>query len=161
MLLALIFSCIQDISSPYLGECAVYPKGRYDYGQIGIGDCISGPTELQFMTDSDGDWHLLLTNSNPYLSFDGGSLMSIPYANINLDTGKNIVTDLDVNTFPLPSFAGPISLAKNNELALVGVRYSGDNRTREASDDVYLFNVQNPAEPELTTQEKILSLIHI
>ncbi|MEC8276264.1 MAG: hypothetical protein VXZ96_00135 [Myxococcota bacterium] len=155
MLLVFLLSCIQDISSPYLGECAVYPKDRYDYGQIGIGDCISGPTELQFMTDEEGAWHLLLTNSNPYLSFDGGSLMSIPYANIDFESGKNIITDLGVSAFPLPSFAGPISLARDNELALVGVRYSNDYRTREASDDVYLFDVQNPSEPQLTPQEKI------
>ena len=76
---------------------------------------------------------------NPYLSFDGGSLMSIPYANINLDMGKNIVTDLDVNTF-LPRFGGPFADEQRTGIGWGSLFWS--NRTRKASDDVYLFNVQ-------------------
>jgi predicted GH43/DUF377 family glycosyl hydrolase len=147
MILFLVISCIQDISSPYLGDCAEYPNGRYDYGQIGIGDCISGPTEMAFLEDDNGDWHLLLTNANSYLNFDGGSLMSIPYDNIDLEVGQNIISDLSPTTLPLPNFSGPISFAKDNSLALVGVRYSEDARTREAEDKVHLFDVQNPASP--------------
>ena len=55
----------------------MYPDSQYEFGQIGIGTCIAGPNNLRFMGEGE-DTRLLVTNANPYLTFDGGSLFSIP-----------------------------------------------------------------------------------
>ena len=84
--------CIKLSPYPDVGECAVYPDGQYEFGQIGIGTCIAGPNQLRFMGEGE-DTRLLVTNANPYLTFDGGSLLSIPWTNI--DTG-----DVTIEMYP-------------------------------------------------------------
>jgi predicted GH43/DUF377 family glycosyl hydrolase/DNA-binding beta-propeller fold protein YncE len=145
LLLTLLTGCIQDAPLPDLGACADYPEGIYEYGEIGIGTCLAGPTELAVVEDDAGAWTILVTNANPYQLFTGGSLLTIPWDNIDLSTGRNVVSDLSPVALDMPDFAGPLAIT--DDLAMVGVRYSEDARTRVASDEVYLVDVSDPAAP--------------
>jgi DNA-binding beta-propeller fold protein YncE/predicted GH43/DUF377 family glycosyl hydrolase len=147
LLVLIAAGCTQQQPLPYVGECAVYPDGTYEFGQIGIGRCLAGPTELAFAGDPD-DPTLLVTNANPYADFTGGSLLAIPYSQLDLAAGRNLVTDIDTAALDLPSFAGALSLA--GDLALVGVRLSEDGRTRETPDDLWLVDVSTPGAPRLS-----------
>ena len=146
LLLLSLLGCVVDAPLPDLGPCADYPDGVYEYGEIGIGSCLSGPTEIRFAEDDSGALTLLVTNANPYLNFTGGSLLAIPWDSIDLTTGRNVVTDLPVTVNNLPSFAGPLSIV-DDDLAMVGVRFSEDGRTRVYDDAVHLFDISDPAAP--------------
>jgi predicted GH43/DUF377 family glycosyl hydrolase len=147
--LLLIVGCVRDASLPFVGECAEYPDTVYTQGQIGIGSCIAGPTSLRFVGDEDQPI-LLVGNANPYLIFDGGSLLAIPWANVDLLTERNLVHTLDPSAIDVPNFASP--LAVHNELGLMGIRYSEDARTRVHDDSVWLFDLSDPAAPRLSTR---------
>lgn len=145
LLLTLLTGCIREAPLPDLGDCAKPPEGIYEYGEIGIGTCIAGPTELAIVEDDAGGWTLLATNANPYQLFTGGSLLAIPWDNIDLSSGRNIVSDLEPTALDMPDFAGPLAIT--DDLAMVGVRYSEGARTRVASDEVHLIDVSDPASP--------------
>lgn len=147
LLLLSLVGCIVEAPLPELGDCAVYPDGIYDYGEIGIGTCLSGPTELRFVEDDSGDWTMLVTNANPNLNFTGGSLLAIPWSEIDLSTGRNVISEMDVVAQDLGSFAGPLSIVDSQDLAMVGVRFSEGARTRIYDDHVHLFDVSIPADP--------------
>ena len=140
-LLTLLIGCIQDASLPYVGNCTTAPSGVYEYGQIPPGNCLSGPVELHFEEDLNGDPVLLVTNSNPYQVFDNGSLLSIPWSAVDLGTSRNPVMDIDSEALELPSFAA--GLARSGDLGLVTLRLSEDARTREDHDDVLLIDLSN------------------
>jgi hypothetical protein len=143
MLFLLFLACRIPSSSPYLGECAEYPEGVYDYGQIGIGSCLAGAAEMTFQQNQEGKEFLLLTNSNPYVLFSGGSFMSIAWNNIDLTSSINYIQDLEVNTLQMPNFNGPIAITEDN-IALLGVRHSEDARARVHDDNVYIVDVSDP-----------------
>ena len=63
LLLTLAMACLVESKPPYLGECAEYPDQSYDYGDLGIGSCLAGPTSLQWADDNT----LVVTNANPFL----------------------------------------------------------------------------------------------
>ena len=101
----LLFSgCIRISNLPDVGECAQYPDGTYEYGKIDIGLCLSGPNSMQFVGEDD-NLTLLVGNANPYRLFTGGSLLSIPWSNIDLGDEHNEVHTLDPFALALPSFA--------------------------------------------------------
>ncbi len=131
-----------------MGDCAAYPDGVYEYGQIGIGDCLSGPTSLAFVDPDDPV--LLVTNANPYAVFDGGSLLAIPWSEIDLSAGRNLVDELSPRHVDLPSYAGALAIV--GDLALVGDRFSEDARTRTDDDEVWLVDLSTPTEPVFGTQ---------
>jgi predicted GH43/DUF377 family glycosyl hydrolase len=147
LLLLSLYGCVVEAPLPYLGDCASYPEGIYEYGQIDIGTCLSGPTELRFAEDADGNRTLLVTNANPYLNFTGGSLLAIPWDEVDLTSGRNVISEMAVTANPLGSFAGPIALADEDQLALVGVRFSEGARTRVYDDRVHLFDITDPMSP--------------
>ena len=53
MFFLLLFGCVEDLVLPFTGDCSNIPDGMYEYGQIGIGTCLAGPTKLQFIERSD------------------------------------------------------------------------------------------------------------
>jgi DNA-binding beta-propeller fold protein YncE len=149
VLLALLAAgCMRQQPLPFVGDCAVYPDGTYEYGQIGIGRCLSGPTDLAFAGDPD-DPTLLVTNANPFVDFTGGSLLAIPWNQIDRSVGRNIVSELDSAAVDLPSFAG--ALAVSGDVGVVGVRLSEDARTRTAPDELWLIDLSAPGAPSLST----------
>jgi DNA-binding beta-propeller fold protein YncE/predicted GH43/DUF377 family glycosyl hydrolase len=148
LLVSILSACVKNQGLPFVGDCAAYPDGIYEYGQIGIGDCLSGPTGLAFVDPDDPV--LIVTNSNPYATFDGGSLLALRWSEIDLDVGKNLVDELSPRHVDLPSYAGALALA--GDLALVGSRFSDDARTRTDDDDLWLVDLSTPAEPTFGTR---------
>lgn len=144
---ASLAGCKRDAPLPYVGDCADYPKDVYDFGEIGIGTCLSGSTEVTFTDDEDGNPILVVTNANTYQNFTGGSLLTIPWSGINLDTPRNLVHETGAAAVDLPDFAG--GLAIQGDLALVTVRLSEDSRVRQHWDDVWLVDLADPTAPTL------------
>lgn len=147
LLPALVGGCVQDLPLPDLGDCADYPDGVYEYGQIGIGTCLAGPVELHFTEDEAGEPILLVTNANPYQLFTGGSLLAIPWAGVNETSGRNLISDLTEpsSAHPLPDFGA--GFAQHEDLGLVTVRLSEGSRVRQTFDDVYLLDMTDPRAP--------------
>ena len=143
-----LLGCTISKPLPFLGECANYPSDGYDYGTIEIGRCLSGVTDIHVL---DGDEpRLLLVNSNPYVNFADGSLLSIAWNSIDLTTPINYSHDLESTPFALPSFASKMVITPENT-GLVSVRYSEDSRTRTDEDHVYLVNLSDAANPVAST----------
>ena len=142
LLLPLLAGCLRDAPLPFVGDCAVYPDRTYDYGEIGIGTCLSGPVEMAFVERDDGGHSLLVTNANPYITFSGGSLLSLDWESVDLEAGRNLVTDLAPSALDLPDFAA--GLAIDGTLALVTTRLSEEARTRAWYDPVYTVDLTDP-----------------
>jgi predicted GH43/DUF377 family glycosyl hydrolase len=142
--LLLSSGCIRISNLPDLGECADYPAGTYEYGQIDIGLCISGPNSMRFVGEDD-QLTLLVTNSNPYRLFSGGSLLAIPWANVDLGDETNEIHTLAPYALELPNFAA--GLAINGDMGLIGIRESEDARTRVWDDSVLLLDLNDPEAP--------------
>ncbi len=148
ILLLALWGCIESAPLPDLGACAVYPEGIYEYGQVGIGTCLAGPSSVSWV----GDGSLLaVTNANPFLDFAGGSVLVFDFDDVDLSAGKNLVSDLDANALDMPTFTGAATWAEPYGTLLVTNRYSGDGRTREATDSVYFVNINATGQPSLAT----------
>jgi len=149
--LAMLTGCLQGMPLPFVGDCAVYSDGTYDYGQIGIGSCIAGPEDLQLVSN-DGDPVLLVSNSDHLHTFTSGSLLAIPWDQVDLEQGRNLVSDLDPDAMELPDYAAGIALWDENadgqgDLALVASRYSEEGRTRVYPDQVWMADVTDARHP--------------
>ena len=131
----MLAGCIQKSPLPDVGPCAVYPEGIYEYGQIGIGTCLAGPTDLQFLSDG----RLAITNGNPWLDFTGGSLLLVDTAALEVAAGaggRTLVSDLGAQALDLPTFSGPMGYVPDQEMLLVAGRFSEGGRTRSIKDHV-------------------------
>ena len=84
MIFLFLISCVQDLTSPFLGDCAQYPEYTYDYGQVGIGTCLSGPADMMFV-QNNGSTKLVVSNANPYLNFESGSVLLLDWDALSLD----------------------------------------------------------------------------
>lgn len=146
MIVLLYQACVQDAPVPYVGACADYPDGVYEYGEIGIGTCLAGPSDLRMLSDGHT---VALTNANPWLNFSGGSLWTLDLDALDLGAGRNLVSELGsaVGAMDLPNFAGSLAYVEEQELLLVANRLSEDARTREADDEVWFVDVSDPASP--------------
>ena len=145
ILLLALFACIKTDELPYLGPCAEYPEGVYEYGEIGIGTCLAAPASLTWVGDSGTT--LAVANTNAFRDFQSGSVLTIDFANIDLALGRNVVSDLDPHALELPNFSGSASYAAAYETLLVASRDSEGERTREATDAVYFVDLSNPTSP--------------
>ena len=146
-----LLGCTISKPLPNLGDCASYPAEGYDYGTIEIGTCISGATDLAFRETDDGTWYLLTSNANPYVNFADGSLLSIAWDSIDTSIPVDYSHNLTSTPLPLPSFASNMAFT-NDDIAMIGVRYSEDSRTRTDNDDLYLVDVSDPSTPVLSTR---------
>jgi DNA-binding beta-propeller fold protein YncE len=146
LLTLVLAGCVESAPLPDVGACAVYPDGIYEFGQLGVGTCLAGPSALQFL---DNGAVLAITNANPFLDFTGGSLLSLDLNLLDEGLGRNLVTDLAPSAVGLPSFAGATAYAEPYAMLLVTGRLSDGARTREATDVVRFVNVANPRLPSL------------
>jgi len=105
---------------------------------------------MRFTETSDADPVLLITNANPFLLFEGGSMLAIPWDQVDLTVGENLISDLNARAFDLPSFAAGFDLA--DATGLVSVRLSEDARIRQHEDSVYLIDLSDPMDPVASTR---------
>ena len=145
-LLTLMLSsgCLRVATLPDVGDCAEYGEGTYEYGQIDIGTCIAGPNSLQFVGE-DENLTLLVSNANPYRLFTGGSLLAVPWSNIDLGDQYNEIDTLDPKALDLPNFVA--GLAIDQDVGLIGIRESKKARTRVWDDSVLLLDLTEPRTP--------------
>ena len=104
--------CIVDAErGPDLGACAEVPDGVYSWGDVGIGSCIAGPTDVRFVTQ-DGTTYLAVSNADPYRSFRTGSVLLVDYDAVRLDVPKNYLHELPTYALAIDDDdddAGPVS----------------------------------------------------
>jgi DNA-binding beta-propeller fold protein YncE len=158
LLLALLPACVRTVPlGPDPGECAVVPEsGSYAWGQIGIGNCLAGPADVQFV-EQDGKTWLAVTNSDPYRSFGTGSLLMIDWDSIDFSVGKNLLPDpdgssdtsLDAHALVLDLFAGDVGWLPDRDLAIVPTRLSEASDTRVHLDRAQVVDLAEPDDPTL------------
>ncbi len=160
LLLTLAMACLVESKPPYLGECAEYPDQSYDYGDLGIGSCLAGPTSLQWADDNT----LVVTNANPFLDYTGGSVLSVDVDAVLEEAAKHVdrrvsivpdvhvTSDLAIQTVlddgsltraSLPGYSilvpgGPGA----DSMLLVPNRLSPEARGRQGFDRVHIVGVE-------------------
>jgi DNA-binding beta-propeller fold protein YncE/predicted GH43/DUF377 family glycosyl hydrolase len=149
-LISPLLGCLVEQPSPFVGDCAVYPDGVYEYGQIGIGTCLATPSDLRFL-ERDGTLYLAVSNANAFRDFDSGSVTFIDWSSLDLASQRNLVSELEAHAVVLPHFPGTLAEIPQRELMAVPVRFSADANTREVFDDVHFLDVSQPLDASLAS----------
>ena len=134
LILLSLLACIESAPLPYVGDCADYPDGIYDFGQIGIGRCLSGPVSMDWSEDGS---RLIVANANPFLDFTGGSLLSLDIAGLPMDGGISLTHEVADSALDMPSFPGDVEPVPGEDLLLVTNRFTEGARTRVGEDALY------------------------
>ncbi len=145
--------CIVDQSLPDLGECAdTAGLDVYEYGQVGIGTCLAGPTDMKVLPhpDQGDDFYLLVSNTNFERNFDAGSLLAIPFSGLDMGMETNYMHQVGAVALPIESFPGGFDMDSSGEFALISDRQA-DKLMGELTDRVYPVDLRGLAldEPEL------------
>lgn len=145
-------SCIESRPlGPDVGACANIPDVAYGYGEPGIGTCLAGPSDLQFVT-VNGQTRLLVSNADPYWTYSSGSILSIDWSSIDFATAG---LRLEMHEVPASAitwdedrFFGQIGVVSGRSdgatLALVGSRFSQDSTTSDVDDQVRVLDLSDP-----------------
>ena len=141
----MLMGCATDAPLPFVGDCAAYPDGVYNFGEIGIGTCLAGPSDLVFTDDADGQPVLMVVNANPYKVFETGSLLSIPWSAIDAVQGEVMVDELPTGQMLLPDFSAGLGML--GDVGLVAVRLSEGALVRQNFDEVRLLDLADPMAP--------------
>ncbi len=140
-----VSGCLIDIGrGPDVGDCADLPEGTYTYGEIGIGTCLAGPTDVQFI-EADGTTWLAVTNADPYRTFSSGSVLWIDFDSIDLNLPHNRMSTLAAHAVATDPFVGSMGYLPDRELMMVTSRYSPDAIASVAADKVLVFDAADPA----------------
>jgi DNA-binding beta-propeller fold protein YncE len=141
-------ACVQDVGPPDLGSCAVPAERGSSYGEIGIGSCLSGPSDLQFF-EQDGRAYLAVVNANPFLDFETGNLIVVDWASVDASVDRNAIGDLDVASLPIAGLPNGLALIERTDgrVALVSDRFSEGSLTTNADDRVHLIDLSDPTAP--------------
>ena len=155
-ILGISHGCVVSKPLPFLGECAdTQGLDVYEYGQVGIGTCLSGPTNLAIWQDPDGvvEPHLLVVNSNFEYNFRDGSLLAIPLSAIDTDRDTNYLHELGATAMSLPTFPAGLDVTADGAYALVSARTS-DKLMGERTDRVYVAALDGLADGQLLSADR-------
>lgn len=142
--LLVLASCVSTVPlGPVLGACADIPDGVYTYGQIGIGTCLAGPADAQFVV-RDGNTWLTLTNADPFRNFTSGSLLSIDMTNVDRSQERYRIDELDAAALRMESFVGRFGLDASTTRAVVASRLSDGSYLRSTDDKVWMVDLTDP-----------------
>ena len=130
---------------PDVGDCAVYPDGVYEYGQIGIGTCLAAPADI-IALDEPGKFAIV--NANAWGDYTGGSVSIIDLANVDEALGRQTMTEIGAIAVDLPTFSGAAAMTDDRILAVTN-RLSEGARTRESTDDVWFVDLSDATAPAL------------
>jgi DNA-binding beta-propeller fold protein YncE len=143
----LLSACVVDVGpGPFVGDCADYPDHTYTFGEIGIGTCLAGPTDLRFVSQDDQTL-MLVTNADPYHNFSGGSFLVMDWDSVDLTADRNLMSDLTVSSLDTEHYVGQIGPIMSRRLALVSGRLSEGARTRDHDDRVHVIDIADPSNP--------------
>ncbi len=148
--------CVIDDPLPDLGACAdTYGQDIFEYGQVGIGTCLAGPTDIRIVPhpDDPDDFFLLVTNSNFEVNFAEGSLLAIPYSGIDPSRETNYLHEVGAIALPVPEFPAASALSTDGRYALVSDR-AANKLLGEEIDRVYVADLQGLADGELRYAER-------
>lgn len=106
-----------------------------------IGRRFDSPTGVAVL----GSSHVLVTNANFQLRYNGGSLAAIDLSLVDESARFNDADLVVSSAVELPSFVGPVALAPDGTTALVTNRLS-DEDTNDSLDRVFLVDVSDPAD---------------
>ena len=137
--------CVQDARLPDLGACSESPEGgNFEYGQVGVGDCLASPADLRVRPDpTDPDNHfLVVVNSNSRGNFQGSSLLSIDASSIDVTCPVNGMHELTTAALGVEDFAGRVAFADDG-LALLGQRQTG-GEDGVLTDIVFTIDASDP-----------------
>jgi predicted GH43/DUF377 family glycosyl hydrolase len=150
-------ACVQDPGlGPDLGDCADYPDTVYTYGQLGIGTCLAGPTDLEFF-EIDGRTWLGITNADPFRLFTSGSVLLVALDSIDRSREVIDIVDLEAYALPLEAFVGRLDVSPQRGLAVVPTRLSEDAFTTTAPDQVWFVDISDPTQPGLLASRPFIS----
>jgi len=141
-----LLGCLQDARLPDLGACAEAPEeANFEYGQVGVGDCLASPADLRVRPDpTDPDNHFLfVVNSNSRGNFLGSSLLSIDASTIDYSCPVNGMHELSTSALGMQEFAGRVDFEDASGVALVTNRHSG-RFEGDLSDVVFTVDASDP-----------------
>jgi predicted GH43/DUF377 family glycosyl hydrolase/DNA-binding beta-propeller fold protein YncE len=96
---------------------------------------------------------LVVANANPFLDFNGGSLLTIDASGLPQSGNTVLMHDLAaqgfVGSMALPSFAGGMAVVEEVGLAAVSVRYSEGADDLEQNDNLWLVDLGDSTAPVL------------
>lgn len=137
---------------PELGPCSVLPVDdsgvlldAYEYGQIGIGTCLSAPADLQVRPDPEDPTNhfIFAVNSNAASNFRGSSLLAIDASSIDLTCPVNGLHELRSSALGMQEFAGRLAFDDETGVALLTSRQSG-GLDGDLTDPIYTIDATNP-----------------
>lgn len=149
--------CIRSAPGPDLGDCAKEPKGNFTYGQIGIGTCLAGPADIEFY-EADGRTWLAVTNANPYLTFDGGSLLLIDWDGIDLNADFNDLSEIEAHAIDLSEYVGGVGILEDRQQAIVTSRLSEGAANKVHNDLAYVIDLSDPTNMKIQDGQPFLRL---
>jgi hypothetical protein len=150
-------ACVRTVGvGPDLGACGDYPEGAYTWGQIGIGTCLAGPSDLQFLV-RDGTTWLMVANADPFRNFDSGSLLLLDTAGIGLNDDLIGAHELRSGVLPMDRFLGGVAI-DIDDTAIIPSRLSADSFTLDGLDRAWLVDLSNPADPRLRVDRPFVSV---
>ncbi|MFK7930668.1 MAG: hypothetical protein AB8H79_20950, partial [Myxococcota bacterium] len=165
----MLSACIQPVGlGPDMGPCAAPPDGAYTFGEVGIGTCLAGPTDLQFARIDGKDW-LLVSNSDPFENFSSGSLLVVDWDSVDPTLPTQFMHTLDAasTTLPRSNFDPDDDLAGDRYLGSIGVvldrpdgvplalvpsRYSGESITTDTEDHLRVVDLSDPSAPNASVE---------
>lgn len=146
--LALLSACVRTVGpGPDVGDCAVYPEGTWTFGEIGIGTCLAGPTDVLVFTGNDGVERVAVANADPYLTFTGGSVLVFRTDGIDATVAEQTLADVGAVAIPADRFVAGLGYVGSRSLLLAAGRHSPDAQTTSARDDVEVFDLTVPTAP--------------
>ncbi len=138
-------ACVRTVPlGPDVGACADTPDGVYTYGEIGIGTCLAGPADAQFLV-RDGTTWLTVTNADPFRNFTSGSLLSIDMSGVARTQERYRVDELNAHALKMESFVGRFGLDGSQTKAVVASRLSDGSYLRTTDDKVWMVDLTDPA----------------
>lgn len=147
LIAALLSGCVRTVGpGPDLGPCADTPDGVYTFGEVGIGTCLAGPTDLAF-TERDGRTYLAVANADPYRVFSSGSVLLLDWSQLDTTIGRNVTTDVGATALSVDPFVGGLAFVPDRDLLLAANRYSEGATTTSAADHVDVIDISDPASP--------------
>ncbi|MCB9667930.1 MAG: hypothetical protein H6736_02110 [Alphaproteobacteria bacterium] len=140
--------CVQDVGiGPELGACSEPPDGPHGYGEVGIGSCLAGPTDVTFVTRGGAPW-LAVANSDPFINFSGGSVLLLDWESVMdaVEAGERdiMVDQLTSAAVPTERFVGALGWLPARDEMLVTRRLTPGGRTRAGEDSAYLLDLLEP-----------------
>jgi hypothetical protein len=158
VVLVALSACVRDPGlGPDLGACADYPDNVYTYGEVGIGDCLAGPTDLRFL-DIGGESYLAVVNADPFRLFTSGSLLLIPENELQLSDRRVRMDELGARSLPLDSFVGRIGYDPFRRLAMIPGRLSAESFLETAEDLVWMVDLSDPMNPQFLEERRALGV---